>query len=128
MIEAVLFRSMSRLMQMLSIALLAPLFLAPMETMASEEAHLVDRHYIVAPSAPKSQSEAQAQIKSEGCMSCHAKTDRHTMHVNPAVIIGCVDCHGGNAAVKVEVNVALNPKSKEFKEPTDNLVAKWVNI
>jgi hypothetical protein len=32
-------------------------------------------------------------------MSCHTATDRHTMHQNPAVILGCTDCHGGDAKV-----------------------------
>jgi len=32
-------------------------------------------------------------------MSCHTATDRHTMHQNPGVILGCTDCHGGDAKV-----------------------------
>jgi LVIVD repeat len=33
-------------------------------------------------------------------MSCHTTTDRHTMHQNPGVILGCTDCHGGNASIE----------------------------
>ncbi|HXF80898.1 MAG TPA: hypothetical protein VN598_18670 [Usitatibacter sp.] len=33
-------------------------------------------------------------------MSCHTASDRATMHQNPAVILGCTDCHGGNAKVE----------------------------
>jgi hypothetical protein len=51
------------------------------------------------PPAPESQTVEQAQAKSIGCMSCHTSTDRHTMHQNPGVILGCTDCHGGNAGV-----------------------------
>ena len=52
-----------------------------------------------APAAPEKQTIAEAQAKSEGCVSCHTQTDRHTMHQNPGVILGCTDCHGGDAAV-----------------------------
>ena len=51
------------------------------------------------PAAPAAQTVAQADEKSVGCMSCHTATDRHTMHQNPAVILGCTDCHGGDAKV-----------------------------
>jgi hypothetical protein len=53
----------------------------------------------MAPAAPKAQTQAQAKEKSNGCMSCHTSTDRHTMHANPGVVIGCTDCHGGDAKV-----------------------------
>src|ERR1700687_3251829 len=45
--------------------------------------------------APERQSVAEAQVKSAGCVSCHTATDRPTMHQNPAVVLGCTDCHGG---------------------------------
>src|SRR3546814_18961923 len=37
-------------------------------------------------------------VKSEGCYSCHVRTDRPTMHATPAVRLGCTDCHGGDAS------------------------------
>ena len=49
--------------------------------------------------APERQSVAEAQVKSAGCVSCHTATDRPTMHQNPAVVLGCTDCHGGDAGV-----------------------------
>ena len=52
------------------------------------------------PPAPKAQSQAEADGKSDGCMTCHTSTDRHTMHSNPGVILGCTDCHGGNSQVR----------------------------
>lgn len=86
---------------------------------ASEEAQLVQRDYVVAPVAPKSQTEAQAKGKTDGCMSCHTATDNHTMHANPAVILGCTDCHGGNAQIHVGQEVAKNPKSHEYRVALD---------
>lgn len=55
--------------------------------------------YAYYPPAPKSQTQAAADDKSRGCLSCHVSTDRHTMHSNPSVVLGCTDCHGGNAQI-----------------------------
>jgi hypothetical protein len=54
--------------------------------------------FAAAPPAPAKQTVAEADAKSRGCMTCHVVTDRHTMHQNPGVILGCTDCHGGDAA------------------------------
>ncbi|HEY7775605.1 MAG TPA: hypothetical protein VIC02_03600, partial [Kineobactrum sp.] len=59
----------------------------------------VEREYVTAPNAPQSQTSAQMDAKSAGCVSCHTQTDEKTMHANPAVKLGCTDCHGGNAEV-----------------------------
>jgi hypothetical protein len=52
-----------------------------------------------APPAPRAQSPAEAEAKSKGCLSCHARTDSPSMHANPIVNLGCTDCHGGDAGV-----------------------------
>ncbi|HQV47789.1 MAG TPA: multiheme c-type cytochrome [Dokdonella sp.] len=59
----------------------------------------VEREYVTAPNAPAFQTWAQADEKSQGCISCHTDSDRKTMHASPAVVLGCTDCHGGNASV-----------------------------
>jgi len=51
------------------------------------------------PPAPRKQTQSEADQKSRGCISCHTETDSKTMHDNPAVFLGCVDCHGGNPNV-----------------------------
>jgi hypothetical protein len=61
---------------------------------------LPEKAYTMAPSAPERQTAQHAFAKTEGCMSCHTQTDEHTMHVNPGVVLGCTDCHGGDATVK----------------------------
>ena len=61
--------------------------------------------YVTAPPAPKSQSDEDVLAKTAGCQSCHAKTESKTMHMNPAVQLGCTDCHGGNATVSVTAGV-----------------------
>ncbi len=45
---------------------------------SGEEA--VERDYVTAPNAPASQSNAQVEAKSAGCVTCHTQTDEKTMH------------------------------------------------
>src|SRR5882672_3215931 len=49
--------------------------------------------------APADQSLADVNRKSAGCLGCHVRTDTLSMHDNPAVKLGCTDCHGGDASV-----------------------------
>src|SRR5262249_23391159 len=60
----------------------------------------------------KSQTPEQADANSARCVSCHVQTDQKTMHVSTSVRLGCTDCHGGNATVRV----AGSPGSAEYKE------------
>jgi hypothetical protein len=55
-------------------------------------------HY---PPAPEKQEQADADRKSAGCASCHTASDAATMHVSAAVVLGCTDCHGGDASIHV---------------------------
>ena len=81
-------------------------FVAPV-AIASEGETPVERHYVTAPNAPENQpgatfeeQRASVMAKSEGCFSCHVRTDEPSMHASPAVQLGCVDCHGGDANVR----------------------------
>ena len=70
-----------------------------------------------APPSPQHQTEAEAKLKSVGCMSCHTQTDSVTAHTSPGVILGCADCHGGNSAV---VLAPGTPKdSPEYRRTLD---------
>ena len=82
---------------MLALLLLSILFGA--SSYASSNLKPIARTYLTAPAAPARQSVMDADKKSFGCISCHTTTDRHTMHANPGVVLGCTDCHGGDAAV-----------------------------
>ena len=55
--------------------------------------------YQLTPPAPRTQLPDQAMQKSAGCISCHTKVDSLSMHASPGIILGCTDCHGGNAAI-----------------------------
>ena len=61
---------------------------------ASEGEAPVEVSYPSYAPAPKFQTEAEAQAKSDGCVSCHTDTDQRSMHESEAVVLGCTDCHG----------------------------------
>jgi hypothetical protein len=88
-----------RLSTMLTLMLMSTLTLINTHVFASDSFIAVDRVYAKTPNAPMSQTAAQMAEKSRGCVSCHTKSDAKTMHANPAVKLGCVDCHGGNTHV-----------------------------
>jgi hypothetical protein len=46
------------------------------------------------------QTHAEADAKSVGCLACHHGIE--DMHNSPAVVLGCIDCHGGNPTEKLE--------------------------
>jgi hypothetical protein len=97
---------------LLSVLLVLAAALALVEMLpayASGGAKLAKRSYTMAPPAPKAQSQAAATQKSAGCQSCHTASDNHTMHENPGVVLGCTDCHGGNAAT-------LKPSGSDYKK------------
>lgn len=104
------------------VALAAVMWMGLASNAQANSEKLAERHYVYAPAAPKEQTQAQADLKSEGCVTCHKTTDRHTMHANPAVVIGCTDCHGGDATVrwngpeKPVGSLAFNP-SKAARDP-----------
>jgi hypothetical protein len=76
-------------------------------SIAEEKEKPVKRDYVVAPNAPKSQTRAEAMAKSDGCMSCHLETDEPSMHNVPGIILGCTDCHGGDASVFLPAGVTM---------------------
>ncbi|MBY0401802.1 cytochrome c3 family protein, partial [Myxococcota bacterium] len=79
---------------------------------ASEGEHPREIDYPVYPPAPQDQTEEAAAAKSAGCQSCHLKTDQATMHPQRSVVLGCTDCHGGDASIRVADGAA--PESKDY--------------
>lgn len=81
--------------------------------LAAEGSKPVKRTYAFTPPAPLSQSAKDMEVKSSGCQSCHTNTDQKTMHANPAVKLGCTDCHGGDASIFVADG--LGKKDSEYQ-------------
>src|SRR5215469_3065362 len=80
------------------------------------------------PSEPRlGQSRAEADRKSAGCITCHSPMDEPTMHPTKTVLLGCTDCHGGDATARVDPGAARNSpeylgaKEKAHVQPRDPL-------
>ena len=85
----------------------------------ADEEKPVTRDYsrVIAASAPQSQSWEDATAKSASCRGCHTASDQKTMHASTAVVLGCVDCHGGNAALPVAVGIArTDPRYDQLRD------------
>jgi len=71
------------------------------------------------------QTQAEADRKSAGCLTCHAGIDEPTMHPTRTVRLGCTDCHGGDAAASTATGVARDSaqyeqvKRKAHVQPRD---------
>src|SRR5439155_7915362 len=91
-----------------ALAMVALVLIVPWAVSASDEEKPVARHYVTAPNAPTGETPEQAEAKSAGCKSCHTSSDTWTMHRSKAVMLGCVDCHGGDAGVIAPAGLSKN--------------------
>src|SRR6202011_5679939 len=75
------------------------------------------------------QTQQEADDKSVGCQSCHTTTDSKTMHLTDTVRLGCTDCHGGDATVRVGSDLPVNaPEYQEAKKkahPAPKVLANY---
>lgn len=84
---------------------------------ANEGGEIRQINYPVYPPAPEFQTEKESDAKSDGCVSCHVPMDNKTMHRSRAVVIGCTDCHGGNAAASVTPDMKMDtPEYDRIKD------------
>ena len=98
--------------------LVAVLAFAAIGSAVAHEEQAVIRNYTTAPAAPAFQTWEDAGKKSAGCVSCHTQSDRKTMHANEAVVLGCTDCHGGNANV-------FAPSGEVYSADDHNNARNW---
>lgn len=77
-----------------------------------------------APRPPRNwidQTLAEANAKSVGCMECHRTTDAKSMHTSKYVVLGCTDCHGGDARRGLTLQQAhVKPLHPEFWQSSAN--------
>ncbi|HUS33963.1 MAG TPA: hypothetical protein VM680_01305 [Verrucomicrobiae bacterium] len=65
------------------------------------------------------QTPAEAAFRSNGCIQCHAGIE--PMHSSPNVVLGCTDCHGGNATPGLTKDKAhVRPRNPVFWESSAN--------
>jgi hypothetical protein len=103
----------------------ALLLSVPALLFGSEGESPVKRRYVTAPPAPQSQSAESVQQKSAGCLSCHAGSDAKTMHLNPAVKIGCTDCHGGNSGIFLQPGAARGSDGYRKAQDTAHVLPRY---
>jgi hypothetical protein len=67
------------------------------------------------------QTRAEAHGKSVGCLECHKGIDSLSMHLSENVVLGCTDCHGGDATPGLTMRKAhIVPRNKTFWESSAN--------
>ena len=89
------------------------LLVAPVSLMAAgDEEKPVARVYHAAPPVKQAETPEEAHAASAGCQSCHTKSDAASMHKSSAVVLGCADCHGGDA--NVTARPGLSKDSREY--------------
>jgi hypothetical protein len=71
------------------------------------------------------QTAEEAMRKSRGCLECHKGIENWSMHVSSNVVLGCTDCHGGQATSGLTQRKAhVQPRNPEFwlssANPTDS--------
>src|SRR5882724_3763417 len=65
------------------------------------------------------QTEEEANRKSRGCLECHRGSE--PMHASPYVVLGCADCHGGNATPGLTQRKAhVQPRNPVFWQSSAN--------
>ncbi len=77
------------------------------------------------------QTQAEADTKSTGCVSCHGMTEAATMHPTATVRIGCADCHGGDSTVMKPAGTEAGAKAytdaKLQAHPRPSVPGLWKN-
>lgn len=96
--------AVQKFFQLLTIVLTSLLAIGTAPLAVAEIANTEDK-YPRYPAAPATQTPEQVTEKNKGCLSCHKQMDSKTMHNNPAVKLGCVDCHGGDTTVFLSDNL-----------------------
>src|SRR5437867_3286551 len=65
------------------------------------------------------QTQQEAERKSRSCLECHAGSE--PMHTSRNVVLGCTDCHGGNATPGLTQRKAhVPPRNPVFWESSAN--------
>ncbi len=65
------------------------------------------------------------KASASGCVTCHTRTDAASMHESPAVRLDCVDCHGGNAAIEVDPELAAGSAEYEGRKREAHVAPRY---
>jgi hypothetical protein len=103
-------------MQLQTMTRLAALLLLSLNAFAAEGEKPRKVEYPFYPAAPQKQTWLDADGKSTGCASCHSASDALTMHVSQAVVLGCTDCHGGDASVHAPQGITAGEQYDDARD------------
>jgi len=85
--------------------------------------------YLFGGEAELHQTQAEADRKSTGCISCHTRTESQSMHPSETIQLGCPDCHGGNPDVTAPPGQHAGQKeydqAKKASHPQPKLPGLW---
>jgi hypothetical protein len=76
------------------------------------------RDTMPSPPSLRTQTQAQADAKSAGCVTCHHGIE--PMHASAAVRLGCTDCHGGNAGARTKEDAHVQPRDPSIWRTSAN--------
>ncbi|WP_413246997.1 hypothetical protein [Sphingomonas sp. 1P06PA] len=110
-----------------ALLLLAFALLTAAPSRASEGEKPQKIKYAFTPAAPQNQGWPEADGKSAGCVSCHTASDQKTMHASPAVVLGCTDCHGGDAKVTVAASLRMTDPAYVSARDKAHALPKYPN-
>jgi hypothetical protein len=71
------------------------------------------------------QTQEEADRKSKGCLTCHAKIENPNMHQSTAIKLGCTDCHGGNAEATTVKAGHVKPRFEDKWKTSANPVSSY---
>jgi hypothetical protein len=70
------------------------------QTQASAPLHEAAATDATEPLPQRGETPERAAAASSGCLSCHVGIEHPNMHSEDTVVLGCVDCHGGDASIQ----------------------------
>jgi len=72
-----------------------------------------------------SQTSAEAERKSSGCVTSGCHVNAEPMHASEAVRLGCTDCHGGNSGTTDKAGAHVMPSNRELFRTTANPIRAY---
>src|SRR6516165_7066110 len=106
---------------LISIVCVALFSALPLEPVASSD----DKSPVSFPNLA-GQTQAEADAKSAGCISCHSSTDSASMHTSDTVKLGCVDCHGGKPDIMLPSATAANSPEYQAAKAKAHVPPRWL--
>src|SRR5438270_4794156 len=90
----------------------------PHSVLSPQSSVLNPQSPVLNPQSVLRQTQAEADAKSVGCLTCHKGIE--PMHQSAAVRLGCIDCHGGDAIATTKQQAHVQPRHPEIWKTSAN--------